>query len=109
MNRGAGDSLCSLASHNTLAYVAPSVWLRPGSGMVDGRRNNRGRVSESKSGSSDPVCRVVDLRWMRRMPLRRDVFLLPINSRILAFYNVERPEAAPDWAVPFTIQLLFPK
>ncbi len=33
----------------------------------------------------------------------------PINSRILAFYNVARPEAAPDWALKFTIQLLFPK
>ena len=33
----------------------------------------------------------------------------PINSRILAFYNVERPAGAPDWALKFTIQLLFPK
>jgi hypothetical protein len=33
----------------------------------------------------------------------------PINSRILAFYNVARPDAAPDWALKFTIQLLFPK
>ena len=42
------------------------------------------------------------------MLLRRDVFLLLINSRVL-FYSVERPKAAPDWALRFTIQLLFPK
>ena len=34
---------------------------------------------------------------------------LPINSRIEAYYNVERPENAPDWQMIFTFQMLFPK
>ena len=33
----------------------------------------------------------------------------PINTRFGGFYNVERPEGAPDWALKLTIQLLFPK
>jgi hypothetical protein len=33
----------------------------------------------------------------------------PINSRLEAYYNVVRPDAAPDWALRFTFQLLFPK
>ena len=33
----------------------------------------------------------------------------PINSRIEAYYNIERPDAAPDWQMVFTFQLLFPK
>ena len=34
---------------------------------------------------------------------------LPINSRIEAYYNVERPDGAPDWQTVFTFQFLFPK
>lgn len=33
----------------------------------------------------------------------------PVNTRIQFFYNVARPEAAPDWSMVFTIQFLFPK
>ncbi len=33
----------------------------------------------------------------------------PINTRLGAFYNLEKPDNAPDWAVKFTFQLLFPK
>jgi hypothetical protein len=33
----------------------------------------------------------------------------PINSRIEAYYNVEKPDGAPDWQALFTFQFLFPK
>lgn len=33
----------------------------------------------------------------------------PINSRIEAYYNIEKPDNAPDWQVLFTFQFLFPK
>ena len=33
----------------------------------------------------------------------------PINARLEAYYNVEHPDAGPDWAWGFTIQLLYPK
>jgi len=33
----------------------------------------------------------------------------PINMRLGAFGNVEKPNGAPDWALKFTVQLLFPK
>ncbi|MFW2440384.1 MAG: neuromedin U [Arenicellales bacterium] len=32
-----------------------------------------------------------------------------INSRLEAYYNVERPEGAPDYSIYFTWQFLFPK
>ena len=32
-----------------------------------------------------------------------------INSRLEAYYNVERPDGAPNWQLTFTWQLLFPK
>jgi hypothetical protein len=34
---------------------------------------------------------------------------LPINARVEAYYNVERPDGAPDWQTMFTCQFLFPK
>ena len=33
----------------------------------------------------------------------------PMNMRLQAFYNVVRPDLAPDWSVMFTIQFMFPK
>jgi hypothetical protein len=33
----------------------------------------------------------------------------PINSRVEAYYNVERPDGAPDWQASFQFQFLFPK
>ena len=33
----------------------------------------------------------------------------PINSRVEAYYNVERPNGAPEWNFQFTWQFLFPK
>jgi hypothetical protein len=33
----------------------------------------------------------------------------PINTRLGAYYNVEKPDGAPDGLVRFTIQFLFPK
>jgi hypothetical protein len=33
----------------------------------------------------------------------------PINSRLEAYYNVVRPDGAPDWSISFTWQFLFPK
>ncbi len=33
----------------------------------------------------------------------------PVNLRLESYYNVERPKGAPDWAVRFTVQFLFPK
>jgi hypothetical protein len=33
----------------------------------------------------------------------------PMNVRLQAFYNVVRPDFAPDWSLMFTIQLMFPK
>ena len=32
-----------------------------------------------------------------------------MNSRLEAYYNVEKPDGAPDWSTSFTIQFLFPK
>ena len=32
-----------------------------------------------------------------------------INSRLEAYYNVEKPDAAPDYSISFTWQFLFPK
>jgi len=34
---------------------------------------------------------------------------LPINARVEAYTNIEKPEGAPDWQVLFTFQMLFPK
>jgi hypothetical protein len=34
---------------------------------------------------------------------------LPVNTRVEAFYHVERPSTAPDWSMRFTVQLVFPK
>lgn len=33
----------------------------------------------------------------------------PINTRLTAYYNAERPTNAPDWAIKLTIAFLFPK
>jgi hypothetical protein len=33
----------------------------------------------------------------------------PINCRLEAYYNIERPDNAPHWSTSFTIQFLFPK
>ena len=33
----------------------------------------------------------------------------PVNIRLESYYNVEKPKGAPDWAVRFTVQFLFPK
>lgn len=33
----------------------------------------------------------------------------PVNSRVEAYYNVERPDGAPKWNFQFTWQFLFPK
>jgi hypothetical protein len=33
----------------------------------------------------------------------------PINSRLEAYYNVVKPDAAPNWQLVFTWQFLFPK
>ena len=36
--------------------------------------------------------------------------LPPINSSLVAFYNVENPSnVGPDWTLRFTIQFLFPR
>jgi hypothetical protein len=32
-----------------------------------------------------------------------------MNARVEAYYNVEKPDSAPDWQWGFTIQFLFPK
>ena len=32
-----------------------------------------------------------------------------MNSKLEAYYNVEKPNGAPDWQMSFTIQFLFPK
>ncbi len=32
-----------------------------------------------------------------------------INSRLEVYYNVEKPDAAPDYSISFTWQFLFPK
>jgi len=32
-----------------------------------------------------------------------------INMRAEAYYNVEKPDSAPDWQWGFTVQFLFPK
>lgn len=32
-----------------------------------------------------------------------------INSRLEAYYNVEKPQGAPEWSLSFTWQFLFPK
>ena len=32
-----------------------------------------------------------------------------INSRLEAYYNIEKPDAGPDWSMSFTFSFLFPK
>jgi hypothetical protein len=32
-----------------------------------------------------------------------------VNNRIEVYYNVEKPDSAPDWTWSFTFQFLFPK
>jgi hypothetical protein len=32
-----------------------------------------------------------------------------MNARVEAYYNIEKPNGAPDWQWGFTIQFLFPK
>jgi hypothetical protein len=34
---------------------------------------------------------------------------LPINARVEAYYNIEKPDGGPDWQTVFTFQMLFPK
>jgi hypothetical protein len=34
---------------------------------------------------------------------------LPIDARLQAFYNVEKPDGAADWSLQFQFKLLFPK
>lgn len=33
----------------------------------------------------------------------------PINVKLEAYYNVVRPDSAPDWSTSFTLQFMFPK
>ena len=33
----------------------------------------------------------------------------PINTRLEAYYNVERPDGAPEWSISFQCAFLFPK
>lgn len=33
----------------------------------------------------------------------------PINTQISTYYNVEHPDAAPDWSLRLQVQFLFPK
>ena len=33
----------------------------------------------------------------------------PVDVRASAYWNVERPESAPDWYAEFQVKLLFPK
>jgi hypothetical protein len=55
----------------------------------------------------------LDQRWT--VPLGGGVGKLfkigkqPINSRVEAYYNVVRPDSAPDWQMVFQFQFLFPK
>jgi hypothetical protein len=32
-----------------------------------------------------------------------------VNNRVEFYYNVEKPDSAPDWSWSFTFQFLFPK
>ena len=34
---------------------------------------------------------------------------LPLNITLQGFYNVEHPDAGPDWSIRFTVQVLLPK
>jgi len=34
---------------------------------------------------------------------------LPVNASLQAFYNVEHPDAGPEWSLRMQFQLLFPK
>jgi hypothetical protein len=34
---------------------------------------------------------------------------LPVNTSLVAYYNVARPEFAPNWNLRFQVQLMFPK
>lgn len=34
---------------------------------------------------------------------------LPINAQLSSFYNVEHPDAGPDWSLRLQVQFLFPK
>lgn len=34
---------------------------------------------------------------------------LPVDFKLAAYWNAEKPEHAPDWSLQFTVKLLFPK
>ena len=34
---------------------------------------------------------------------------LPLNLQLQGFYNVEHPDAGPEWSIRFQLQLLLPK
>jgi hypothetical protein len=34
---------------------------------------------------------------------------LPVNTQVSAYYNVERPDFAPNWQLRLQAQLMFPK
>ena len=33
----------------------------------------------------------------------------PVDFKLQGFYNVEAPEAAPDWSLQFVVKFLFPR
>jgi hypothetical protein len=34
---------------------------------------------------------------------------LPVDVRLAAYYNVEKPRFGPEWDLQFTVKFLFPK
>jgi hypothetical protein len=34
---------------------------------------------------------------------------LPVNSQVSAYYNIARPDFAPNWQLRVQVQLLFPE
>ena len=32
-----------------------------------------------------------------------------MNTKLEAYYNVEKPDGAPDWSMSWTLQFLFPR
>lgn len=35
--------------------------------------------------------------------------MLPVDFKLAAYYNIEKPKFGPDWNLQFTVKLLFPK
>ena len=83
----------------------PRLWWERKPGTLDELAKRRQRMN--------PRLSVEWLRYLVTVGGRRDAdgwrWKLDPSMRFGGFGNVVKPEGAPDWALKFTVQLLFPK